>query len=325
MLSSEAARGFLTEVVAKLSSKVDLNLNTELLSEVEGLCSSSDFCQLVKYIDKKTRVILALYVALRRRGICINFRCLGSYISIPAPRFLELARKLGVRRCELKDYVLYASRKLRLPPSIASNALWLALKAKNTGRYGGLSSSVLAASALYLACSSMGFTIKPRSIARALCVSEASLKIAARMLKKSFSEEALRYYVVETSPHYASEQLEGLPGFQVVLALKSSDGRILSLALVQDSRAEPWRTLAVQHGIPVENSAVLVSIINADAASDYTAVTLERIISYLALKGFKYLWALEGSLSKSVLKEKFKQVSYSPKYKSFIYAIELSR
>ena len=153
----DISRDDVSTTLNKLADKTGISVGRDITGEVEALLSDPGFISVIKYVDKYSRIALAIYTVLRRHGICISVRCIMDYARIPRTSFIELLGKLGVKPCSIEEYVLYAADKLGLSRPVASNTLWIARRIRGISEKTGLSHSVIAASSLYLASQYAGF------------------------------------------------------------------------------------------------------------------------------------------------------------------------
>ncbi|MEM4014686.1 MAG: hypothetical protein QXS97_08440 [Desulfurococcus sp.] len=316
----DISREDVSTILSKLVDKTGISVNRDITGEVEALLSDPGFNNVVKYIDKYSRIALAIYMVLRRHGICISVRCIMDYARIPRTSFTELLGKLGVKPCSIEEYVLYAADKLGLSRPIASNTLWIARRIRGMSEKTGPSPSVIAASSLYLASQYAGYKIPQKIIASTLCVSEVSLRNTCRNIVGLLGERITSYIdeVDKTvAMKYIGEPPEGIP-----LALLR-EGEPLSILILQESRIKPWSEIALASGLPVEGSIVILDITYAENP-EYGELALDKALVYLKLKGYRYIWSVNNSIKNSLLSKGFRPVWYLPGLKKIVYAREIS-
>lgn len=310
-------------ILSKLADKTGISVSRDIIGEVKALLSDPGFNNMVKYIDKYSRIALAIYMVLRRHGICISVRCIMDYARIPRTSFIELLGKLGVKPCSIEEYVLYAADKLGLSRPVASNTLWIARRIRDMSEKTGLSHSVIAASSLYLASQYAGYKIPQKIIASTLCVSEVSLRNTCRNIVGLLGER-IPPYIDEVDKTVAMKYIRELPeGIPLVLLALLREGKPLSILILQEPKMKPWSEIALVSGLPVEGSIVILDITYAENP-EYGELALDKALVYLRLKGYRYIWSVNNGIKNSLLSKGFRPIWYLPELKKIIYAREIS-
>ncbi len=324
------------EILDEFSVKTNTHLPPELVDDALKIIHNPAFKHATSHLNSRTKATLAVYVALRKNNICVSPRCLEANVTGSRNLFISILKTLKMQNCEPADYILYASKKLGLDPSVVGNAVWIVLRLFNrfhrsrleiTQPVKALSRSVLAAGALYESGFTSGKRVLEKDLATILCVSEVSVRNALKHIRDMLGGDLWTWVEKVDQGKTEGITLEA-PEKTFILRLVAP-GRALAVVVFKEPSGDEWVRLARVLGLPVNGSVQLVDIINT-GSEDYRELALEKSLTYLAVASglglgeYRVVWSENQDLTRILTNKGFRVAGIDPWGKKPVLVIDLN-
>ncbi|QOR95030.1 hypothetical protein IMZ38_03810 [Thermosphaera chiliense] len=307
-----------------------------MVSDALEVLHNPSFKHATKQLNGRTKVALAVYVALRSRNICISPRCLEAWVTGGRNLFTYVLKALGLPGCEPLDYVIYASKKLRLDPSVAGNAVWIVLRLldrfsstrlKVDHPVRALSRSALAAGALYESGLVTGKKVFEKDLATVFCISEVSVRNAVKYVRECLKDEVRTW--VEKAGREETERITAEASEGALFFKLAAQGESCAVIVFREPSGDEWERLARAVGLPVKGSIQLLDIVNTGSV-DYKDLALEKSLAYLAaVKGlglgdYGFVWCENQALTRILVNKGFRVAGLDPWGKKPVLVMDLN-